>query len=227
MADTATVVEVISKADFAAAQKEIADLRTRLEAAKEDKVKEQVTVLEKSLASKDEEIKNGKTEIENVRASKKELEKELEKAKADLEASTKKYSEVQAQLDENKKTVVRANRISVLVEKGVEKVEAEKIVDSAVAASDELFAVIVDTHAKLVEAGKAAAAWDFEKKKKDEEKKKKDGKDSAKADEQKLDTATTETEAPLATDAAADEVDSVVAGLADFLSQSLDAKKKK
>jgi chromosome segregation ATPase len=228
MADT--VVDMVSKQDFASAQKEIADLRLRLEAAKEDKVKEQVTALEKTIAARDEEIKSVKTELENAKAAKSDAQKALETAKTEAESLKTKLTEAETKIEENTKSVVKANRVSALVDKGVEKVEAERIVEAAASATDELFAVILDTHAKLVEAKKAAtAAFPPADEKKDEKKdKKKKENDSAKADEQKLDGAQAEEEeVPLSTDAsAAEEVDAVVAGLADFLTQKLESEKK-
>ena len=215
-----TVVDMVSKADFAAAQKEIAELRQRLEASKEEKVKEQVTALEKSIASRDEEIKNLKTEIENSKASKTELTKALEASKAEVETFKGKLAEADKKVEEHTKSVLTATRVSSLVDKGVEKSEAEKIVAAASAANDELFNVILETHAKLVTAQKANAECDPEMKKAEEKKKKE--KQAAKADEAKLDEAKTEEEAPLATDASVqDDTDAVVAGLANFLSQEL------
>lgn len=226
MADT--VIDVVSKSDFAAAQNEIADLRKRLEAAKEDQVKEQTTALEKTIATRDEEIKTLKTEIDNTKASKKDLEKSLETVKADAEAVKTKLVEAEAKLAENQKSVVKANRISALVDKGVDKAEAEKIVDAAVAANDELFTVILDTHAKLVEVQKASAAAACDPEMDGKGKMKKKEKQAAKADEQKLEEVEVEGVAPLSAEASTDtETDSVVAGLADFLSQELVSKKNK
>ena len=227
MADT-IVQDVVSKADFASAQKEIAELRTRLEAANETKFKEQIVALEKAVASKDEEIKNIKTEVDNVKASKKEVETTLASTKTEVENLTKKLTEADSKLEEHTKAVVKANRISALVEKGVDKAEAEKIVTAALAASDELFATIVETQAKLIELAKvAAAAAPADDKEKDKKKKEKE-KEAAKADEQKLDDATTDDDAPLSTDASTDEeTDSVIAGLADFLAQEVAARKSK
>ncbi len=225
MADIA--VDVVSKTDFVAAQKEIGQLRERLEAAQEEKVKEQVSALEKSLATRDEEIKNLKTEIENAKASKKDAEKSLETAKAEVESFKTKLVEAEKKIDEHVKTVVKANRVSALVDKGVDKAEAEKVVDAAAAATDELFAVIVETHAKLVEAKKATSAeYDAEKAKKEKEKKAKE-KEAAKADEHKLDESEVEEEVPLSTDASAEsEVDGTIAGLANFLTQEIEHSKK-
>lgn len=214
MADT--IVDVVSKSDFLAAQKEISELRAANAALQEGKVKEQVTALEKTIASKDEEIKNVKIELDNVKASKKDVEDKLTASKAEVEAITKKLVEAQTFVDETKKSVARATRLSTLVEKGVDKVEAEKLVDSYTSASDELFAVLVETQAKLVEAQKASAAFDLEKKKKDDKEKEKK---KAEADEKKLGE-TSSTDAALSVETEP-ETDSVIAGLADFLSQEV------
>lgn len=230
MADT-VVHDVVSKSDYAAAQKEIGELRQRLEATKEDRVKEQIKILNDVVATRDEEIKTLKTELDNAKASKKDADKALDTVKAEQESIKTKLVEAEKKLDENNKAVTKANRISTLVDKGVDKAEAEKIVDSAATASDELFAVILESHAKLVEANKkvaeAAAKVVPADGEKDKEKKNKE-KQAAKADEQKLDGAKVEEEVPLSTDASADtETESVVAGLADFLAQERNREAKK
>ena len=222
MADT-VIENVVSKADFVAAQKEIAELRQRLEAAKEDKVKEQVTALEKSLSGRDDEIKNLKTEIENLKTSKAEALKSVETSKAEVEETKKKLVEAEKKLEENRTSVVKANRVSSLVDKGVDKAEAEKIVDTFLASSDEQFALIVDTHAKLVEANKAAAAA---KDAATDDKKKKEKEKMAKAEQELEEAKPEETEASLSTEASDSEVDSVIAELSTFLSQEVEALKR-
>lgn len=222
----AEIVNVVSKEDMAEAQKVIAELRGRLEAANEDKVNQKIALAEKAVASKDEEVKAAKVEIENVKASKKDVEKELETAKAALEDSNKKLKAAEASIEEGKKLAIRANRISTLVDIGVEKVEAEKLVDDSATADDNLFKVIVDTKAKLIETSKAfeAAKAEFPPKKKEDDKKKKE-KEAAKADEQKLESAEASKDAPLAAEES-DEADSTMAGLSSFLTHSLAQKNK-
>lgn len=222
----AEVIDVVSKADFAEAQKVIAELRGRLESLSEAQVKERIAVAEKAVASKDEEIKAVKVEIDNVKASKKDVEGELTTVKASLVETNKKLESALAQIEEGKKVTVRANRISTLVDIGVEKVEAEKLVDASASADDNLFKVIVDTQTKLVEAAKAVetAKAEFPPKKKEDDKKKKE-KEAAKADEQKLENAEASKDAALAAEET-DETDSTMAGLSNFLSQALAAKNK-
>lgn len=227
------MTDLVSKRDYDASQAEIADLRKRLEAANEAKVTEQVSALNKTIASRDEEIKTLKTEVENSKASKADTQKALDASKAEVDGLKTKLTEAETKIAEHAKTVVRANRISALVDKGVEKAEAEKIVDSSVAANDELFNVILDTHAKLVEANKKAAeaaAKVMPDDEKDKDKKKKTEKQAAQADEQKLDEAKKDEEVPLSSSASADtETDVVVAGLAEFLTQQrkIESKNKK
>jgi len=227
------MTDLVSKRDYDASQAEIADLRKRLEAANEAKVTEQVSALNKTIASRDDEIKTLKTEIENTKASKADTQKALDASKAEVDGLKTKLTDAETKIAEHAKSVTRANRISALVDKGVEKAEAEKIVDSSVAANDELFSVILDTHAKLVEANKKAAeaaAKVTPDDEKDKDKKKKTEKQAAQADEQKLDEAKPTEEAPLSSSASADtETDVVVAGLAEFLTQQrkIESKNKK
>lgn len=227
MADT--VVDMVSKADFVAAQKEIGDLRQRLEATKETQVNERITALDKTIAARDEEIKNLKIEVENVKAAKKEADKAIEAAVANEDKLKTALTEANKKIEEHTKSVVKANRISTLVDKGVDKAEAEKIVETFASATDEVFAAVVETHAKLVEAKKVAPASAADDEAAKKEKKKKEEKEAAKAAEEALKNAKPEEkEAPLSTDASAEgEVDAVIAGLSDFLSQEIDNKKKK
>lgn len=218
---SATAPDMVSKADFALAQQEIADLRKRLEAAKETEVKEKIASVEKTVAARDEEIKSLKTELDNAKASKKEVEGSLTSAKAELDETKKKLAEAESKLEANRLEVTKANRISMLVDKGVDKAEAEKLVAAAAALSDDMFAMIVTTQAQLVEANKKLAALD-----KKPEEKKPDGKADAKKAEDKLDGAQADKDANLGVDTQPDtELEETVAGLSDFLSQELETKR--
>lgn len=218
----AEIVDVVSKADFQEAQKVIAELRGRLESMSEAQVKERIAAAEKAVATKDEEVKAAKLETENVKASKKDVETKLATVEAGLEDANKKLQAALAEIETGKKVAVKANRISTLVDIGVDKTEAEKLVEASADATDDLFKIVVDTQAKLIEAQKAATAA-FPPEKKDDKKKKE--KEAAKADEQKLENAEASKDAALAAETT-DEVDSTMAGLADFLSHALAAKNK-
>lgn len=217
MADT--VVNTVAKSDYDAAQKEISDLRTRLEAAKEEKVTEKVKAAEAAVASREEEIKTLKTEIENLKAAKADLVKAHEADKTKLTEAEKNLAEAKKSIEDGKVAAVVANRISTLVEKGVEKAEAEKIVEAFKSDSDEKFAVVVDLHAKAI----AAAKPDDEAAKK---KKKEDADKKAKADAAALEAAKSD-DAALAAASTDDETDTEMVALAAFLGQEVTDKKKK
>lgn len=219
--------ETVSKADFAAAQNEIKQLRERLEAAQEVTVKAKIEELTKTLASRDEEVKSLKTEVENVKASKKEVETAVEAAKAEVVEVKTKLTAAEAKLEETRIETIKANRIATLVEKGVEKSEAETVVTKFASASDEMFEVVVATQAQLVEAKKladaAAAAKPTEKT--EEQKKAEAAAQAAAAAKAIADAKPNEPEATLATQSDP-ELEGTVAGLADFLGQEIATRKK-
>lgn len=159
-------LDVVSREEYATAQKEISDLRNRLEAAKEENVKKKIEEVQASASKKDEEISSLKTELENVKASKKDLESSLAKLNESVTDLTNKLSDAEEVLAKAAKEKIISNRVSTLIEKGVEKSEAEKIVTASASTSDEVFALLVDAHAKIVSA--SAKKSETEKAKEDE-----------------------------------------------------------
>lgn len=145
-------LDTVSREEYATAQKEISDLRNRLEAAKEENVKKKIEEVQASASKKDEEISSLKTELENVKASKKDLESSLAKLNESVTDLSKKLSDAEEVLAKATKEKIISNRVSTLIEKGVEKSEAEKIVTASASTSDEVFALLVDAHAKIASA---------------------------------------------------------------------------
>lgn len=220
----ADAIQTVAKSDYDAAQKEISDLRTRLEAAKEEKVSEKVKAAEAAVASRDEEIKTLKTEIDNLKAAKADLVKAGDEVKTKLADTEKKLADATKTIEDGKMAALVANRITTLVEKGVEKAEAEKIVEAFKADSDEKFAVVVELQAKAVEAAKAAKGDDEAAKKKKKEEADKKAKadaaalENATSDDASLSTASTETE---------DDTDAEMVALAAFLGQEVEKNRKR
>ncbi len=224
----AEISNTVAKTEYDEAQKTIADLRTRLEAAKEEKVTEKVKAAEAVVASRDEEIKTLKTEIDNMKAAKADLAKAGEEVKTKLADTEKKLADATKTIEDGKLAAIVANRVSTLVDKGVEKTEAEKIVEAFKTDSDEKFAVVVELQAKAVEAAKLAAAAkpddEAAKKKKKEEADKK-----AKADAAALESATSD-DAALSTASSTetdDETDAEMVALASFLGQEVEKNRKR
>ena len=147
-------------------------LQARLKDLDEEKVQAQISELEKSCADKDAEITelNSKLDAANeaTEASQKSA-YELETAKAE---SDKAIAELTEKLDAIEAQNLRTSRVSALVDKGVDKTEAEALVETFAGISDEQFDALVQ---KLSEA---AMPWD--KNKDDKKKKDEDEEDKAK-----------------------------------------------
>lgn len=181
-------LDLVSREEYATAQKEISDLRARLEAAKEENVKKQIADIQAVASKKDEEISSLKTELDNVKASKKEVETSLATLTEKVSEVSKKLVEAEEKIAKAESDKIISNRVSTLLEKGVDKDEAEKIVAAAATTSDEVFALLVEAHAKLVEAKKTVVVKETEKAKADTQKL-----EEVKKDETSIASLTTET----------------------------------
>ena len=212
-----------------------AKLETRLRDMDEKKVQAQISELEKSCADKDAEITELISKIAEVSAASDDSEKSFE----ELSNAKAKGDELVAELKEKLETIesesLRTSRISALVDKGVDKSEAESIVETFSGITDEQFDALVT---KLSDA---PFHYKDEKKKKKEEdeaeggdmKKKNAEKDEANAeadeaadaadeadDAETLEAAEAE-EAPALAAQSENDSDSVVASLADYFGEVL------
>ena len=153
---------------------QVETLESRLKGLDEEKVQAQIATFEKACADKDAEITELKVELEtaneSVESSKKEA-KEISEAKT---KSDKIVAELSEKLEAIEAQSLQTSRISALVDKGVDKAEAESLVETFAGITDEQFEALVS---KLSEA---AFPWDKDKDKDDKKKKdKKDEDDSA------------------------------------------------
>lgn len=126
------------------------ELTSRLSKMDEEKVQAQVNEFKATIAERDASIASLKAEADKVV----ELTKANETAIATKVEVEKSLIAVQAELNIIKADIQKTNRVSTLVDKGVDKVEAETIVTKWVSASDEQFADIVAMQTELVEAKK-------------------------------------------------------------------------
>lgn len=183
-----------------AKEDKIAELEAKLESVRDEATK---AAIEKSKA----EVEKANKELEDTKAELEEANKKLDESKAEVKTAndkveelTKSNEELNKQLETVKAEEVKTNRVSALVDKGVDKEEAESIVAKFAGLDDDLFAEIVETHAKLVEA-KFMKEDDKKKKKEDKEKNKAGENDSdeeaAEASENDLDDAEEEEELDL------------------------------
>ena len=154
-------------------QAQVESLEARLKELDEEKIQAQISTFEKACADKDAEITELKAQLdaasEAVEASKKSAE-DFEAAKAENES---KIAELTEKLDAIEAENLKTSRISALVDKGVDKAEAESLVETFANISDEQFDALVS---KLSEA-----PFHYEKDKDDEKKKKEDKDKEAKA----------------------------------------------
>jgi hypothetical protein len=189
-------------------ESQVEKLEARLKELDEEKVQAQISEFETASADKDAEITELKTKIaeatDNTVATQKSYDEVIEaKAEGDkiVAELTEKLTVIEA---ENLKT----SRISALVDKGIDKAEAESLVETFAGITDEQFDALVS---KLSEAG---FPWD--KDKDDKKKKKKDDEEDAKADAAAPKTSAEKAEAT--------EADAVVEEAAEAVEEAADAK---
>ena len=224
---------------------QVETLEARLKALDEEKVQAQISEFEAACAGKDAEITELKSQLnaasEAAEASTKEN-TELNTAKAE---SDKIIAELTEKLDAIEAESLKTNRISALVDKGVDKADAEALVEKFVGISEEQFEALVETQAKIVELSESAfppgknGEEDKKKKKKEDEEDAKMKKYSDKAEEaeaeeaieeaqdaESLDNAEAEESASLAASSEG-ETESVLAGLNDYFSEVLGGNNNK
>ena len=155
-------------------ESQVEKLEARLKELDEEKVQAQISEFEAACADKDAEITELKSQLdaanEAVEASNKSAE-EFETAKAE---SDKTIAELNEKLNAIEAENIKTSRVSALVDKGINKSEAESLVETFAGITDEQFDALVT---KLSEA-----AFPFDKEK--DEKKKKNG-DEDKEDDTK------------------------------------------
>ena len=124
-------------------EKEILSLQAQLKEINEAGYKSKIENLTASINEKDEEMKTLASKVDELTAAKEDLDKKLAENEKSLTAKSEELVKIQSD-------ILRGNRITTLVDKGVDKAESEKIVDKFTALSDEQFTEIVDMQAKLV-----------------------------------------------------------------------------
>ena len=147
---------------------QVTSLEARLKELDEEKIKAQISTFEKASADKDAEIAELKSKVadatDNTAAAQKSYDEIIE-AKAE---SDKIAAELKEKLEAIEAESLKTSRVSALVDKGVDKAEAESLVETFAGISDEQFDTLV---LKLSEA----PHWPGHKDE-DDKKKKKNGK---------------------------------------------------
>lgn len=212
---------------------QVSKLEARLRDMDEEKVQAQISTFEKACADKDAEIAELKLRVETANelaeSSKKDVDA-ISEAKAE---SDKSIAELTEKLDAIVADSIKTNRISTLVDKGVDKAEAESLVETFVGITDEQFAALVS---KLSEA---PFHYKDEKKKDEDEEESKSDEASASAEAEEAVEATEEAEdAAVLQNAEAEEVpalavqsedssDSVIANLNEYFGNVLGGNNNK
>jgi hypothetical protein len=213
---------------------QVETLEARLKALDEEKVQAQISEFEAACAGKDAEISEliSKLDVahEAVEASKKSAD-ELETAKAE---SDKAIAELEEKLNAIEAENLKTSRVSALVDKGVDKTEAESLVETFAGITDEQFEALVS---KLSDAP-FHDKDEKDKKKKDEEEeanmKKKYADKAETSEEDAVEAESTEDaevaealqnaeaeEAPALAAQSEDECDAVVASLNTYFNEVL------
>jgi hypothetical protein len=155
-----------------ALESQVEKLETRLKGLDEEKVQAQISEFEAACAGKDAEITELESKIAEASDSSVAAQKSYDEISEAKEQSDKTIAELNEKLEAIEAQSLQTSRISALVDKGVDKAEAESLVETFAGITDEQFEALVS---KLSEA---AFPWDKDKDKdKDDKKKKKDKKD--------------------------------------------------
>lgn len=230
-------------------QSQVESLEYRLKGLDEEKVQAQISEFESACAGKDAEIAELQSKLEAAKETHTALDKsveELDTAKADSES---KIAELVEKLDTIEAESLKTSRISALVDKGVDKADAETLVETFTGISVEQFEALVETQSKLVEANKPSSDAKADesakapnhyfddkdkkkkKKKKDEEEDEAKAEEAAEAAEEAVDADTLEEaeaeESPALAAHSENESDSVLASLNTYFSEILGGNNNK
>ena len=138
-----------NKVDFekksAELQGQVAALELQLKEIDVASFKSQLEAKASDLKAKDEQISDLTNKLAEAEKSVVSLKSDNEKINTTLAEKTDSLQKIQAD-------IARANRITTLVDKGVDKAAAETLVDKFIALADEQFGEIVNMQTELVEA---------------------------------------------------------------------------
>ena len=127
-------------------------LENRLKAMDEAQVQAKFDALATDVATRDEQIVALTASLEEAQADVAKSVQSLQELEEVKAKSEKKLGELTDKLAAIDAEIIKTNRISALVDKGVEKASAETIVETYSGISDEQFEAVVNTHAELVQS---------------------------------------------------------------------------
>lgn len=149
---------------LAAANRKLEELGTKQVQASLDAKDAEIVKLQGAVSELSKKVEELTVSYNDTVKAKTEAETTLQTAKAASEALVAERDAVKAELDGIKAESRKTNRISTLVDKGVDKAVAEELVNKFATFSDENFEEIVKMQSELVEAKKTATEQKTEKK---------------------------------------------------------------
>jgi hypothetical protein len=204
-------------------QTDLASANKRIEELGEAQVKSALAEKDTSIASLETELKAAQAKIEELTASYNEAKKAQETAEAAKTEVDEKLAEATTKLTEAEGVAKTTARVSLMVDKGIDKADAETVVAEFNELDDDKFAKVVEMKSD------AAKAPPFEK---DDDKKKKD-KAKADADDESdedgetsaenadLDNAEADKDPAMGSDDGESDKDATMTALASFLDTSM------
>jgi len=167
-----------------ALEAEVASLTERINKVDEEKVQAQLDALASDVDAAKEEKVAVQAELAEATSKIDELTTSAEAHADEKSALETKLSEANSKLDEIEAEAKKTERISSLVDAGVDKSEAEELVAEKYASLDDAaFASVVELHTQLVEAKFPFEKKDEDKDGKDKKKKKEKSEDAKASDE--------------------------------------------
>lgn len=175
-------------------ENELAESKRRLVELDEKSVQTKFDVKDATIAEHLETIAGLNTQVEEFKANAKKSEETKAEVEKALEEKTKEADGVVAELDTIKTEATRVDRISTLVDKGLEKEKAEEIVAKFLELDDEKFTSVAD----LIEVSVDTIVSEASKESNDSTKTDEEKEEAEASDETSLENAEEETEPDMA-----------------------------
>ena len=124
-------------------ESQVEKLEARLKELDEEKVQAQISEFEAACAGKDAEITELKSKIAEASENSDAAQKSYDEIVEAKEQSDKTVAELTEKLEAIEAEALKTSRISALVDKGVDKAEAESLVETFAGITDEQFEALV------------------------------------------------------------------------------------
>ena len=204
-------------------QREVAELRERLKEMDEAAVRAKFANLESEVASRDEKIQTMAEAATDAAGSYKELVAVKEGLEAKLSEANEANEKISQELSEIRDEILKASRISMLVEAGLDKSDAEEAVEKFANLNDEQFEEITKIFENKTEATDEDATEDVTEAEEVAEEDSESDPAEVIAEDEVLEDAETSDEATLtaAGETDAEEYADMMGALADYLDKTI------